>query len=279
MATKPTKLSVSLPALLATISQESAVGKTTFMTALADVLTLSAHRFTVYQADDKPRLQQMLGARVIDLKPDAELLLSQPSLLRTAYTPLYTACAQAKAAGSSVLLDAGAREVENLANFFADIELEDDLGVWQLPMVVFVPVQADPESIQAAIMTWHQLRRAVPSARLILVENLHDRGAIERMSATSTTRRVFEAELLPLLGSAPRLVMPAILTEFWKPFEETGTRFLKIMAMPAEEGAVQFGMEVGDFKLARGHVTRFFKHMSQEISGVLALSGKVADRG
>ena len=277
MASKPTKLKVSLPALLTAISQESAVGKTTFKTVLSDVLTLAGQSYSVFQADDKPRLQQMLGARVVDLKPDAELLMTQPSLLRTAYTPLYTACSQAKAEGSSVLLDGGAREVEHLASFFSDIELEDDLVAWALPMVVFVPVQADPESIQAAAMTWHALQSAVPSARMVLVENLHDRGRIEHLSATSPARRLFESELLPLVGAAQRLVMPAILTDFWQPFEEAGTRFLKVMAMTPDEGSAQFGMEVGDFKLARGHVTRFFKHMSGEIESVLAMPSKGTD--
>jgi len=279
MANKPKTSTVPLPALLATISQESAVGKTTFMTALADVLTLSGQPYTVFQADDKPRLQQMLGARVVDLKPDPELLLAQPSLLRTAYTPLYTACAQAKVAGSSVLLDGGAREVEHLASFFTDIELDEDLVAWQLPMMVFVPVQADPESILAAIMTWREVRAAVPSVRMVLVENLHDRGRIDRLSATSPARRLFDAELRPIMGDAPRLVMPALLTGFWQPFEEAGTRFLKVMAMTPDEGSAQLGMDVGDFKLARGHVTRFFSHMRREIESVLALPGKETDRG
>lgn len=279
MANKPKTSTMPLPALIATISQESAVGKTTFITALADVLTLSGQPYTVFQADDKPRLQQMLGARVVDLKPDPELLLAQPSLLRTAYTPLYTACAQAKTAGSSVLLDGGAREVEHLASFFTDIELDDDLVAWQLPMMVFVPVQADPESILAAVMTWREVTAAVPSARMVLVENLHDRGRIEHLSATSPARRLFDAELRPILGDAPRLLMPALLTGFWQPFEEAGARFLKVMAMTPDEGSAQFGMDVGDFKLARGHVTRFFGHMRREIESVLALPSKDTDRG
>jgi hypothetical protein len=73
--------------------------------------------------------------------------------------------------------------------------------------------------------------------------------------------------------------MPAILTDFWQPFEEAGTRFLKVLAMSPHEGAAQFGIEVGDFKLARGHVTRFFKHMTMEIGSVLALPSGKTDRG
>ena len=277
MAQRPNKTSVSLPALLCTISQESAVGKTTFMTVLADVLTLAEQRFTVFQADDKPRLQQMLGARVTDLKADPELLLERPSLLRTAYTPLYAACAEAKATGTSVLLDGGARELENLLGFFTDIDIEEDLMAWKLPMVVHVPVQADPEAILAAAMTWRGVRRAVPSAYLVLVENLHDRGRIDRLPENSTARRLYDAELAPLVAGAPRMVMPAILTDFWQPFEESGTRFLKVMALEAHQGAKMFGMNPGDFKLARGNVTRFFRQMQAQIETVLVLPKQGAD--
>jgi cytochrome b561 len=41
---------------------------------------------------------------------------------------------------------------------------------------------------EAAAITWQQVRSAVPSARLVLVENLHDRGRIEQLSATSPAR-------------------------------------------------------------------------------------------
>lgn len=269
MTQKSPKTSISLPALLATISQESAVGKTTLMTALADYLTLKRHPYSAFQADDKPRLSEMLGSKVVDLKPDPELLMEQPSLLRTAYTPLYTACSSAAASQSSVLLDGGAREVENLCGFFGDVGLDEDLVAWKLPMVIFVPVQADPESIGAAAMTWSRLSGVLPSARMVLVENVHDRGRIERLRPHSPARRLFERELAPLVSGAPRIVMPAIITDFWQPFEESGTRFLKVMAMDAEEGGKAFSMSTGDFKIARGNITRFFQQMQTQFEQLL----------
>lgn len=271
MTHKSSKPSVSLPALLAAISQESAVGKTTLMTALADYLTLQRHTYVAFQADDKPRLSEMLGSKVIDLKPDPDLLMEQPSLLRTAYTPLYTACSGAMSSSSSVLLDGGAREVENLCGFFGDVGLDEDLVAWKLPMVIFVPVQADPESIAAAAMTWNRMQAVLPSAKMVLVENLHDRGRIERLKPQSPARRLFEKELAPLVTGAPRIIMPAIVTDFWQPFEESGTRFLKVMAMEAEEGGAVFSMSTGEFKIARGNITRFFQQMQGQFE--LLLSG------
>lgn len=58
-----------------------------------------------------------------------------------------------------------------------EVDLEQDLRDWGVPMIAFVLVQADPEAIEGAVMTWRALRKAVPSARLVLVENRFDRGA------------------------------------------------------------------------------------------------------
>ncbi|WP_062223463.1 hypothetical protein [Aureimonas sp. D3] len=261
----------TFPAFIATISQESAVGKTTLMTAVADVLTLAKARFVAFQADDKPRLQAMLGSRVVNLTVDRDLLMEQPSLLRTAYTPVYTACMDAMKTGTSVLFDNGAREVENVTNFFVDVELDDDAVRWNLPILIFVPVQADPEAIEAAAMTWRRVREALPHARMVLVENCHDRGRIDGLKPQSPAKKLFDKELAPLVDGAPRLIMPAIVTDFWQPFEESGTRFLKVMALDAEEGAKKFAMSVGDFKIARGNITRFFRQMQGQIATVLSL--------
>ncbi|KTQ88024.1 hypothetical protein NS226_17400 [Aureimonas ureilytica] len=262
---------ISLPALIATITGESAVGKTTIMTVVADILTLAKQPFVAFQADDKPRLQQMLGARVVDLTVDPDRLIEHPSLLRTAYTPVYTACSEATRSGTSVLLDSGARELEHITSFMDDVGLNEDLQHWKLPMLAFVPLQADPESIGAAAVAWRRLRDVVPDAHLVLVENLHDRGRIDRLRPQSPARKLFEKELVPLVADAPRLVMPMLVTDFWQPFEESGTRFLKVMALDAEEGAKRFSMSVGDFKIARGNVTRFFRHMQAEMAKVIAL--------
>ncbi|MFB0492108.1 hypothetical protein ABIE45_004694 [Methylobacterium sp. OAE515] len=262
---------VTLPGLVGTFCQESSVGKTMQATLLADTFVLADHPFVAFQTDDKPRLQRMLGAAVTSLRPDPERLLTEPALLRTALTPLHSACSRIKATGTSVEFDTGAKDVEMVCDFFRDVELDQDLRDWGVPMIGFVPFQADPEAIEGAAMTWRALRKAIPCARLVLVENRFERGALGALKPSSPARRLYEAELQPLVADAPHLVMPAMLSEFWQPFEEAGMRFIKVMAMDVAEGAKHFNMEPGDFKLARGHVTRFFQAMSAELDRVIAL--------
>lgn len=273
---KPAKAATSafplaLPGLFLTANNESAVGKTTLMTTVADVFTLAGITFDAFQSDSKPRLGEMLGSAVTDLRPDPDRLLTEPALLRTAFTPLHTAYLRIAETGRSVLYDSGAKDVGNVANFLTDVEFEADLREQKHPMLIFVPFQADPEAVEGAAMTWRALRAVVPSAHLVLVENAFDRGRIDALKPTSPARRLYEDELRPLVGDAPRLFMPALLTDFWQPFEETGTRFIKVMALDAREGAARFGMEVGDFKIARGNVTRFFLAVQRELAKVLAL--------
>lgn len=262
---------ITLPGLIGDGCEESAVGKTTLMTVVADALTLAGLPFDAFQSDRKPRLGEMLGAAVVDLRPDPDRLLTEPALLRTAFTPLHTAYLRIVESRRSVLFDSGAKDTANIANFLRDVEFEADLRELGIPMVMFVPFQADPEAIEGAAVTWRALREAVPSAHLVLVENAFDRGRLDALKPTSPARRRYEAELKPLVGDAPHLVMPAMVTEFWQPFEESGTRFIKVMAMEAREGAARFGMEVGDFKIARGNVTRFFLTVQSELAKVIAL--------
>lgn len=267
----PSPFPITLPGLVMSACEESAVGKTTKATVLADVLTLMGHPFVAFQSDAKPRLREMLGSIVTDLRPDPDRLLTEPALLRTAFTPLHTAYLQIARTGATVLFDSGAKDIPNIANFLVDVEFDDDLRKLGHPMIIFIVVQADPEAIEGAAMTWRALRGAVPSAHLVLVENAFDRGTIATLKPGSPAKRKYEAELQPLVGNAPHLVMPAMVTEFWQPFEESGTRFIRVMAMDAGEGAERFGMEVGDFKIARGNITRFFQTMQRELARVIVL--------
>src|SRR5882757_5118922 len=78
--------------------------------------------------------------------------------------------------------DIGADEVENAANFLTDVEIDEDLVTWKLPMLVFVLVQAEPDAIGSAAETIRRFRKAVPSAHLVLVENLLERKALDQLS-------------------------------------------------------------------------------------------------
>ncbi|MDB5616725.1 hypothetical protein [Tardiphaga sp.] len=262
---------LSLPVALITASKKGGTGKTHLMTTIADLLTLNGYPYSVFQADDKKRLSKMLGARVVDLRPNPDLIMNDPALVRTAFTPFYTACQAAVPAGNSVLFDIGADEVENTANYLTDVEIDEDLGTWKLPMLVFVLVQAEPDAIGSAAETIRRFRKAVPSAHLVLVENLLERKPLDQLSAASIAGQQYAKELKPLLDHVTRMVMPGIISEFWEPYENAGLRFLKALAMDPAEGSKLLKKPVGDVKLARRAVTIFFRSMHGALSQLINL--------
>lgn len=259
------------PFLAITASKKGGTGKTHLMATVADFLTLNGYPFTAFQADDKKRLATLIGAKVIDLRPDPDRVMHDPALVRRSFTPLYTATSKATSTGQSVLFDIGADEVENAANFLKEVEIDEDLLTWKLPAFVFVLVQAETDAIASAAETIRRFRAAMPSARIVLAENLLDRGSLEALRTSGPARQQYEKDLKPLLAGVERIAMPAILSDFWEPYENAGLRFLKALAMEPQDAAKRLGMEVGDVKIARRAIAVFFQDMHHSLSRLIAL--------
>ena len=259
------------PFLGVTAAKKGGVGKTHLMATIADLLALNGYPFTAFQADDKRRLSTLIGAKVVDLRPNPDLVMHDPALVRRSFTPLYTAASKAVSTGQSVLFDIGADEVENAANFLKEVDLDEDLATWKLPALVFVLVQAETDAIASAAETIRRFREALPSARIVLVENLLDRGSLEGLRNSGPARQQLEKDLKPLLAGIERIAMPAILADFWEPYENAGLRFLKALAMDPQEAAKRLGMEVGDVKIARRAIAVFFREMHRGLSKLIDL--------
>jgi hypothetical protein len=262
---------INPPFIAITAAKKGGVGKTHLMATVADLMALNGYPFTAFQADDKRRLATLIGTKVIDLRPNPDLVMHDPALVRRSFTPFYTAASKAVSSGQSVLFDIGADEVENACNFLKEVDIDEDLLTWKLPALVFVLVQAETDAIASAVETIRRFREAMPSARIVLVENLLDRGPLEGLRASGPARHQYERELKPLLVGVERMVMPAILADFWEPYENAGLRFLKALAMDPQEAAKLLRMEVGDVKIARRAIAVYFRDMHDNLSRLIAL--------
>ena len=49
---------------------------------VADLLALNGYPFTAFQADDKKRLATLIGTKVVDLRPNPDLVMNDPALVR-----------------------------------------------------------------------------------------------------------------------------------------------------------------------------------------------------
>jgi hypothetical protein len=269
--TKP-KFPLNPPFAVITASKKGGTGKTHLMLMIADLLTLNGYPYSVFQADDKKRLTQMLGAQAVDLRPNPDLVMNDPVLIRKAFTPFYTACRAAVETRNSVLFDIGADEVENTSNFLTDVEIDEDLVAWKLPLLVFVLVKAETDAIGSAAETIRRFRAAVPSAHLFLVENLFGvRDALDQMPPDCIAAREYANDLKPLLGGVARIQMPRMNSDYWGPYENAGLRYLRALALDPEEGSKLLNKEIGDVKMARRAVTVFFKAMHGALSQVIKL--------
>ena len=251
------------------IAQKSG-GKTMVATLIADLLTLNAIPFRAFQVDDQKRLSHMIGETVVDLRPNPDLLIDDPTIAVRALTPFYDSVRASVTDKAVTLLDTGANEVENVTNFLSAVDFATDIAEWNVPAFACVPFYPlDPESTAQAAFTVGRLREAVPNIRLILIENRH-LGSAERIVAGSIAEANY-ADLLAKAASAERIVMPMIHREYWAPFEGSGIRFLKALAMDPEDGARRLGRSVGEIKIMKSAIARFWRQMHAQFSRIIDL--------
>lgn len=266
----PKKPTVLTPPIAAIFAAQKSCGKTHMATFLADALVLNGCPFHAFQIDDQMRLSHMIGDTVTDLRPDPDLLVEDPTLTTRAIAPFYDACSQAIAKKTSVILDTGANEVENLSNFLRDVDFAQDIDAWKLPVIAFVPFfPLDPESTAQSAFTARRLRDAVPNIRIVLVENRFG-GSVERIVTGSIAATNYQGLLTETAG-VERIVMPAIAREYWAPFEGAGMRFIKALALDPVDGARQLGRSVGEVKVMKSNVARFWRSMHSQVARIIAL--------
>lgn len=267
MSKKQVLITTSFAAIFA--SQKSA-GKTHAATFVADALTLNQFPYRAFQIDDQKRLGHMIGEVVEDLRSDPDLLLEDPTLATRAITPFYDSVRHAAAERCAVLLDTGANEVENLTNFLDEVGYAEDIKAWNLPTLAFVPfLPLDPESTAQSAFTVRRLLKAVPNIRVVLIENRHG-GSAERIVSGSMAEDNYKL-LLETGKNVERIIMPAIAREYWAPCEGAGLRFIKVLALDPEEGSRLLKRSIGEVKIMKSHVTRFWRAMHDQISQIIHL--------
>ena len=266
---KKTHLLIST-SFVAFFAMQKSAGKTVGATFTADVLTINGYPLDVFQIDDQKRLSNMLGSAVVDLRPDRDRLIDEPTLLTTAISPLYDAVKAARGGKRAILLDTGANEVESLTNFLEECEFDEDAKAWGIPLLGFVPfLPLDPESTAQATFTVKRLRKATPNMRIILIENRHG-GRIDRIVPGSLAEESFR-ELQASAKGLEQFYMPAMAQEYWSPFEGAGMRFLKILALDAEEGSKKLRRSIAEVKIARSHVAKFWREMHAQFATIIDL--------
>ena len=260
---------VRSPYLIVTANRRGGCGKTTTTISVVDLLALNGIEAVVFQVDDQPQLAKLLGRRVISLMPrlgDASLARA----LSSPFSPLYAACQAAAASGGVVVVDVGANMVELFVRWLRDVALQEDLDAWKMAAVLIVPAVREIAAVEGAIETLTDLRKVLPGAVPVFVENRRDE-AFATVKPASDLGALLRERLQPALDGCVRLTMPVIEGEAWQVFEAAGLRFLKVLALSPAEVAVRIEEDVADAKIMRSYVVRYLRAMHAECAKVLHL--------
>lgn len=259
---------------LITVTSQKSCGKTTFTTFLIDALTVNGDKYMAFQVDDQKKLELMIGDKVVDLRPDPDKLVDDPTSAIRALTPLYDALRNAALVEEEkkfIVLDVGSNMTEVVTNFKRDVELAQDIAAWGVSAACFVPFYPlDPESTAQAAFAVRRMMEAVPNCRIVLVENRHG-GSCERIVPGSIAERS-HADLLAAAKGADKIVMPAIPREYWSVFEGAGMRFIKALALNPVEGAQRFDRSIAEIKVMKSSVAKFWRAMHEQLAQIVDLS-------
>jgi hypothetical protein len=257
---------VQAPCVIFSANRRGGSGKTTSALTIADVFAMGAIEVVPFQVDEQPQLANLLGRRVTSLMPQLGSVDHSPSAMRvlsTPFAPFYSACREAAATNSVVLCDLGANMVDLFARWLHDVELQEDLDTWGMRAVIVVPAVREAAAVSGGIAALAALRRALPQALSVCVENQRD-GAYATVLPSTELGRLLRDELPPTLEGCLRLTMPAIEGDAWSTFEAAGLRFLKVLALSPEEIAALTHESVADAKIMRSFVARYLRAMDIE---------------
>lgn len=274
MTAKPKLKTTSLapikpPCLIVVANLRGGSGKTTTCITLADLYALNGIEIAAFQVDEQPQLAKLLGRRVVSLLPSLGEA-SHARALSSPFSPLYAACQAAAENGGVVLVDVGANMVSLLGRWLRDVSLQEDLDTWSMTGVVLVPAVRESAALEGAVETLSVLRRALPSALPVFIENQRDE-TFATLKPNSELGRFVQQHLAPALDGCARLSMPAIEGEAWATFEATGLRFLKALALSPSEVSALIQEDIAEAKIMRSYIVRYLRAMHAQFGTVFDL--------
>jgi hypothetical protein len=270
--------SISLESqLLFVLSGKGGVGKTLLSLLISDLYDLNDRPLDIIQIDDQNRLAKSLARNVVTI--DIALLKKarkDPGALMRAFGPFYDLIAAMGKDGRSLLIDIGATQQHLLLDYAALTELNDDLIEFSTNARAFIPIVADPESIEQGLRQITALRRTLPSVSPCIVLNERD-GTFDEISSSSVAGELYQTQLKPLLDIIPSITMPRIEAGSWSYFERQHCRLIDVVGFDVATAMAVSGLSRPEAKLARGDVAAWVQSMESELRPLFPFMGEGAD--
>ena len=275
MASRQKLLSSTSPPALVIVAKGAAGGQggTLFTCVLADIFAMNGVGASLVQIDNQEKLSLTFGSAVMSVDTaQIGARRDDPTAATAVFSSLYDRVVGIRDSGASAIVDCGALQSSLLFRFAQVAEFDEELRSLEIPIVIFIMVTASAESIRQASLTISEAQRALPSARIILVENQRD-GALASLPRGSDAVAVLESELAPQLTCLDRITMPRIGGGSWRNFERSHQRFVSVIGMPVNEIVALTGLPRSEAKISRGEIALWFGEMEAEVSKILDLGG------
>jgi hypothetical protein len=172
-----------------------------------------------------------------------------------------------------LLVDVGATQQHLLLDYAALTELNDDLIEFGIQARAFIPIVADPESIEQGLRQITALQRVLPSVSPCIVLNERD-GKFDTISGHSVAGELYQTQLKPLLETIPSITMPRIEAGSWGYFERQHCRLLDVVGFDVATAMAVSGLSRPEAKLARGDVAAWVQSMENELRLLFPFMGE-----
>lgn len=263
------------PLLMVVDGDVGGVGKSTLATLIAMCCSLVDVELDVFELDEQGKLARFLGndnvvslhGAILNADADGE------RDLMPVFAPLHHALVAMPTTKRSALLEVGGALTGVWNSFIREADLEEDLVAVAIPLVVFLVLIAGEESARQVLGQISELRRILPSAKLVIVRN-------ERDGCPVTEAKELPADLRKALEQAlklyPTIRMPRLRLKSRRIYEKLGLPPSTIIAWHREhyrEAIARTGRPLLEAKRLVKDIAAWSESVRAELVGLLSFLG------
>jgi hypothetical protein len=227
---------------------------------------------SVVEVDATGTSLKILGDEVVSIAIDAETVRHDPASALRALTPLYATIEDACKARGLTVVEFGANEASRAAMWAGMIDLQDELKDLGAEALVLMPFTRQAEAMRRGAKSAKAFLKALPDARLVLIENERD-GCVADLHPASDAVKVYNDVIVPLAAKAMTIRMPMIEAGSWSPFEAAHIRLLDAVTMPVSKVMLLTGLPLPEAKIIRGDVAAWSGTMFAEFEKLISVIG------
>jgi hypothetical protein len=263
------------PLLMVVDGDVGGVGKSTLATLIAMCCSLVDVELDVFELDEQGKLARFLGndnvvnlhGAILNADADGERDLVP------VFAPLHRALVAMPTTKRSALLEVGGALTGVWNTFIREADLEEDLVAVAIPLVVFLVLIAGEESARQVLGQINELRRILPSAKIVLVRNERDGCPVaEAKELPADLRKTLEQAL----KSYRSIRMPRLRLKSRRIYEKLGLPPSTIIAWHRDyyrEAIARTGRPLLEAKRLVKDIAAWSESVRAELVGLLPFLG------